>query len=75
MKERIIEDESNMKLKKEQEAEARGGVLISDEQMDFLMLWGCSPATGVKSDTSMVYDISKIFFEKLDLVTMSLTIP
>ena len=43
--------------------------------MNFQMLFGCSPATGVTADTSMVYDITKIFFEKLDLETMSLIIP
>ena len=75
LKERVIQNEINSRLKKEQQEEARGDVLISDDQMNFLQLWGCSPATGVKSDTEMVYDISKIFFEKLDLATLSLIIP
>ena len=38
-------------------------------------MWGCGPATGVKSDTTMVYDIGKIFFEKIDLSNLSLIIP
>ena len=71
----MIEDEINFKLKKELEAEARGGALSSDEDMNFLMLWGCSPATGVKADTTMVYDISKIFIEKINFSTLSLILP
>ena len=38
-------------------------------------MWGCGPATGVKADTTMVYDIGKIFFEKIDLSNLSLIIP
>ena len=43
--------------------------------MNFMLLYGCPPATGVKSDTTMVYDIGKIFFEKIDLSNLSLIIP
>ena len=71
----MIEDEISSKLKQEQEADARGNAQISDEQMNFLMLYGCSPATGVKADTTMVNDIGKIFLEKIDRVTLSLIIP
>ena len=38
-------------------------------------MWGCGPATGVKSDTTMVDDIGKIFLEKIDKATLSLIIP
>ena len=38
-------------------------------------MWGCGPATGVKSDTTMVDDIGKIFLEKINLSTLSLIIP
>ena len=62
-------------MQKEQDTEARGDVLISDEQVNFMLLWGCSPATGVKSDTTMVDDIGKIFFQKIDRATFSLIIP
>ena len=43
--------------------------------MNFQMFFGCPPATGVKSDTTMVYDITKILSEQLDLETMSLILP
>ena len=43
--------------------------------MNFMLLYGCPPATGVKSDTTMVYDIGKIFLEKINLPTLSLIIP
>ena len=66
MKERVIQNEINLKLKKEQEEEARGEAQISDDQMNFLLLWGCPPATGVKSDTTMVDDISKIFIKQIN---------
>ena len=75
LKERVIQNEINLRLKKENEDEARGDALVSDDQMNFLQLWGCSPATGVKSDTTMVYDISKIFIEKINIATLSLIIP
>ena len=75
LKERVIQNEVNLKLKKEQEDEARGDTVVSDDQMNFLQLYGCPPATGVKSDTTMVYDIGKIFFEKIDLSNLSLIIP
>ena len=41
LKERVIQNEINLRLKKEQEAKARGNALISDDQMNFLQLWGC----------------------------------
>ena len=71
----MIENEVNSKLKKEQEDEARGNTMMSDEKINFLLLYGCQPATGVKSDTTMVYDIGKIFFNKTDIATLSLIIP
>ena len=75
LKDRLIQNEINLKLKKEQEEEARGNTLVSDDPMNFLQLWGCSPSTGVKADTTMVYDISNIFIEKLNIATLSLIIP
>ena len=41
LKDRNIENEINIKLKKEQEADARGDALVIDDQINFLMLWGC----------------------------------
>ena len=75
LKDRNTENEINIKLSKEREADARGDALMSDEEIKFLLLYGCPPATGVRSDTSMVYDIGKIFLEKLDLATLSLIFP
>ena len=75
LKDTVLQNEINLRLKKEQEAEARGDVLVSDDQMNFLQLFGCPPATGVKSDTTMVYDISKIFIDKINMATLSLIIP
>ena len=75
LKERVIQNEINSKLQKEQEAEARGDAIISDQQVNFLLLWGCPPATGVKSDTTMVDDIGKVFLEKINVSTLSLIIP
>ena len=43
--------------------------------MNFVLLYGCPPANGVKSDTTMVRDICKIFVDKTDLATLSLIIP
>ena len=48
LKDRVIQNEINLKLKKEQEDEARGDTLVSDDQINFLQLYGCPPATGVK---------------------------
>ena len=62
-------------LKKEKETEARGNSIISDQQVNFMLLYGCPPAAGVKSDTTMVYDIGKIFSEKINKLTLSLIIP
>ena len=70
-----MENEINAKLKKEQEEEARGNAFISNEKMNFVLLYGCPPATGVKADTTMVYDIGKIFMEKMELTTLSLILP
>ena len=58
-----------------EDTEARGDVTISNDLMNFLLLWGCSPATGVKADTTMVDDISKIFLEKVNVANLSLIIP
>ena len=75
LKDRVIEHEVNAKLQKEIEEESRGNTVLSNDRQNFCILYGCPPATGVKSDTTMVYDLSRIFLEKIDRPTMSLIIP
>ena len=36
-----VTDEFNLKLKKDKRKKTRGGPLVSNDQINFFMLWGC----------------------------------
>ena len=70
-----MQEEINQNYKKETDEIARGYTQISNGRQNFYILFGCAPANGVKADTGMVFDISDIFFNKIEVETLSLIIP
>ena len=75
LRSKINEQEVQEEVQAQLYWEARGNTTISNEKQNFCILYGCAPSRGVKADTKMVYDISNIFLDKIDLPTLSLIIP
>ena len=45
------------------------------EPVNLILIWGCKPTKGVKANTKMCEDLSKLFNERYDRLDLKLEIP
>ena len=71
----ILEDDQNAVT--EQNEKLRGNTIagLVLDVFNFILVWGCEPGVGIRSESTMIFDVSDAFMTKFDPNKMILEFP